>query len=275
MRLGWYFGQGLRYRAGVNRQPRHYVVPVLVTLWLTLFSDDGIPRSEEVIELSTLAIIPARAGSKGIPGKNKRLMCGQPLIAWTIAAAQAAHSVDEIVVSTDDEEIADIAVGMGISVPFLRPAELAQDDTPGIEPVLHTLSLMRDFDSVVLLQPTSPLRTSADIDAIVDLANVRQANSVVSVCVNMKPIQWNFIIQAGGNLTPLLDHDPILRRQDAQMTYALNGALYYFEVPWFLKAKKFFDDETLGFIMPRERSIDIDTAFDWMIAELLCEQLSG
>ena len=230
-------------------------------------------KSEEVVELSTLAIIPARAGSKGIPGKNKRLMCGQPLISWTIAAAQAAHSVDEIVVSTDDEDIADIAISMGINVPFLRPAELAQDETPGIEPVLHTLSLMPDFDSVVLLQPTSPLRTSADIDAIVDLANVRQASSVVSVCVNVKPIQWNFTIQAGGNLTPLLDENPILRRQDAKMTYALNGALYYFEVPWFLEGKRFVDDETLGFIMPPERSIDIDTAFDWVIAELLCAQL--
>jgi CMP-N-acetylneuraminic acid synthetase len=128
---------------------------------------------------------------------------------------------------------------------------------------------MRDFDSVVLLQPTSPLRTSADIDAIVDLANVRQASSVVSVCETKEPIQWNFMIQAGGNLTPLLDHDPILRRQDAQSAYALNGALYYFEVPWILEGKKFLNDETLGFIMPPERSIDIDTKFDWMVAEFL------
>jgi len=225
-----------------------------------------------VIELSTLAIIPARAGSKGIPGKNKRMMCGQPLISWTIAAAQSAHSLDEIVVSTDDEEIADIAVGMGISVPFLRPAELAQDDTPGIEPVLHTLSLMRDFDSVILLQPTSPLRTPADIDSIVELASVRQVSSVVSVCEAKEPIQWNFMIQAGGNLKPLLDDNPILRRQDAQTTYTLNGALYYFELPWFLNGKKFLDAETLGFIMPPERSIDIDTEFDWLVAEFLLDR---
>ena len=219
--------------------------------------------------MSTLAIIPARAGSKGIPGKNKRLICGQPLIFWTIAAAQAACSLDEIVVSTDDEEIADIAVSLGISVPFLRPPELAKDDTPGIGPVLHALSLMRDFDSVVLLQPTSPLRTPADIDAVVELAGVRQASSVVSVCETKEPIEWNFTIQADGNLKPLLDHDPIQRRQDAQMTYTLNGAVYYFEVPWFREGKKFRDDETIGFIMPPERSIDIDTDFDWLIAEFL------
>ena len=89
-------------------------------------------------------------------------MCGQPLISWTIAAAQAARCFDEIVISTDDEEIADIAVSMGLSVPFMRPAELAQDDTPGIEPVMHVLSRMSGFDSMVLLQPTSPLRTPAD-----------------------------------------------------------------------------------------------------------------
>jgi CMP-N,N'-diacetyllegionaminic acid synthase len=222
-----------------------------------------------VVELSTLAIIPARAGSKGIPGKNKRLMCGQPLVSWTIAAAQAARCFDEIVVSTDDEETADIAVSMGLSVPFLRPAELAQDDTSGIEPVLHVLSRMSGFDSMVLLQPTSPLRTPADIDSAVELARDGHARSVVSVCEAKEPIQWNFTIQADGNLKPLLAHDSILRRQDAQVTYALNGALYYCEVQWLLEGKTFFDAKTLGFVMPPERSIDIDTEFDWLIAEFL------
>ena len=184
-------------------------------------------------------------------------------------AEQAARCFDEKVGSTDDEETIDIAVSMGVSIPFLRPAELARDDTSGIEPVLHTLSLMRDFDSVVLLQPKSPLRTSDDIEAIVDLANVKQASSAVSVRQTKEPIEWNFTIQAGGNLLPLLDDNPILRRQDAQTTYTLNGALYYFEVPWFLEGKKFLDDETLGFSMPPERSIHIDTKFDWVVAELL------
>jgi len=231
--------------------------------------EDRLRKCEEVIELSTLAIIPARAGSKGLLGKNKALMCGKPLISWTIAAAKAARSLDEIVVSTDDEEIADIAVSMGVNVPFLRPTELAQDDTPGIEPVLHALSLMPDFDSAVLLQPTSPLRTPDDIDAIIDVARDGQARSIVSVCETKEPIQWNFTIQADGSLRPLFDGDSIQRRQDTQTTYTLNGALYYFELPWFLERKNFLDDETLGFIMPPERSIDIDTDFDWLVAEFL------
>jgi len=225
--------------------------------------------------MRTLGLIPARAGSKGIPGKNKRMMCGQPLISWSIAAAQAAHSIDEIVVSTDDEEIADIALGLGIKVPFMRPPELAQDDTPGVDPVLHALTLMKGFDSVVLLQPTSPLRTSADIDAIVATAVTRRASSAVSVCETKEPIQWNFTIQADGSLRPLLEGEMIHRRQDAVRTYTLNGALYYFEIPWFLEGKKFMDGETLAFLMPHERSIDIDTTFDWMVAEFLCGRLNG
>jgi len=219
--------------------------------------------------MRTLGLIPARAGSKGIPGKNKRMICGQPLISWTIAAAQEAESLDEVVVSTDDEEIADIAMGLGINVPFMRPSELAQDDTPGIEPVLHALSIMEGFDSVVLLQPTSPLRTSTDIDAIVELAIAQSATSAVSVCEVKEPIHWNYTIQSEGNLKPLLDGEIFHRRQDANLIYTLNGALYYFEAPWFLASKRFIDNQTLPYIMPQERSIDIDSEFDWKIAEFL------
>ena len=196
-------------------------------------------------------------------------MCGQPLISWTIAAAQSAHSLDEIVVSTDDEEIADIASSMGIRVPFIRPADLAQDDTPGIEPILHTLSVLKGFDSVVLLQPTSPLRTSADIDAIVAMAVGERATSAVSVCETKEPIQWSYTVQNDGHLKALLDSDTPLRRQDMQKTYTLNGALYYFEGPDNLADKSFVNPETIAYIMPPERSIDIDTMFDWMVAEFL------
>lgn len=222
--------------------------------------------------MTTVAIIPARAGSKGIPGKNKQMLCGKPLISWTIAAAQAAHSLDHIMVSTDDEEIADIALALGVNVPFLRPPELAQDNTSSIEPVLHALSIVDSFDSAVLLQPTSPLRTATDIDAIIDLAIAKAAKSAVSVCESREPIQWNFTIQLGGSLKPLLAGEMINRRQEAGVTYVLNGALYYFDVRWFLTTKKFIDIETLPYIMPQERSIDIDSDFDWMMAEFLLDR---
>jgi len=200
------------------------------------------------------------------------MMCGKPLIYWTIAAAQSAHSLDEIVVTTDDEEIADIALSMGISVPFLRPTELAQDDTPGIEPILHALSFVEGFDSVLLLQPTSPLRTSADIDAIIAMAVAERATSAVSVCETKEPIHWSYTIQEDGRLKALLDSDQILRRQDAPNNYTLNGALYYFEGPGALAHKTFVNSETIAYVMPPERSIDIDTMFDWMVAEFLLEK---
>jgi CMP-N-acetylneuraminic acid synthetase len=197
------------------------------------------------------------------------MMCGQPLISWTIAAAQSAHSLDKIVVSTDDKEIANIALNMGISVPFMRPPELAQDDTPAIESVLHALSLVKGFDSVVLLQPTSPLRTSADIDAIVELASAQRASSVVSVCTTREPLQWTYTLQDDGTLRPSWAVEMVNRRQDAAATYTLNGALYYLEIPWLLACRTFIDEETLPYIMPPERSIDIDSTFDWTIAEFL------
>jgi CMP-N,N'-diacetyllegionaminic acid synthase len=216
-----------------------------------------------------VGIIPARAGSKGISDKNKLVICGQPLISWTIQAAQMADSVDEIVVSTDDEEVAEIARALGVEVPFMRPPELAQDNTPMIDTVLHVLSLVEGIDSVILLQPTSPMRTPADIDAIVELALVQRATSAVSVCETKGPINWNYTIQEDGKLRPLLEGKKVHRRQDAQLTYSLNGALYYFEVPWILESKTFIDNETWPYIMPQERSIDIDSEFDWKIAEFL------
>jgi N-acylneuraminate cytidylyltransferase len=113
--------------------------------------------------MSLLALIPARGDSKEIPRKNIKEFCGKPLIAWAIEAAQKASGIDRIVLSTEDHEIAEVAQKWGAEVPFMRPAELAGDDTPGIEPVLHALEQLPTFDEVLLLQPTSPLRTAEDI----------------------------------------------------------------------------------------------------------------
>lgn len=217
--------------------------------------------------MSTLGIIPARGGSKGIPDKNKRIMCGEPLIAWTIRAAQNANSVDEIVLTTDDEEIAEIARDLGVVVPFMRPAGLAQDDTPGIDPILHALSMVQGFDATMILQPTSPLRTATDIDAVAALA--KKASSVVSVCLNREPIQWSFTIEGNGSLKQVWSGDMAVRRQDVPETYALNGAVYFCDIPWLLSGGSLIGNNTVPYVMPPERSVDIDTNFDWMIAEFL------
>lgn len=214
-----------------------------------------------------VAIVPARAGSKGVPKKNSRIIGGQPLISWTILAAQRAQNVDEVIVTTDDEDIAKIARGLGVNVPFMRPAHLAQDDTPGIEPVMHALSVTKGFDAAVLLQPTSPLRTTADIDAAIELAQV--GRSVVSVCETREPIQWAFEIKQNGSLERVWSGELATRRQEVPTTYTLNGAVYFFEIPWLLTGGTLIDQDTLAYVMPPERSIDIDSDFDWLVAEFL------
>src|SRR5260370_5875896 len=152
-----------------------------------------------------LALIPARSGSKGIPYKNIASVGGRPLIAWTIAAARAATRVNRIVVSTDDPDIAQVSEALGAEVPFLRPAEMAQDDTPGTVPLLHALGWLEEHEAyrpelVMLLQPTSPLRSSVDIEAAVELLRDRNADAVVSVTPVSHHPQWMKRVEDGDRL---------------------------------------------------------------------------
>lgn len=238
--------------------------PVLIQVRSNLTVDPWI-RGEA--GLLVLAIIPARAGSKGIPGKNKRLICGKPLVAWTILAAQKASCVDKIIVSTDDEDIAEIARGLGVEVPFMRPREIARDDTPGTVPVQHVLSVIKGYETAVLLQPTSPLRTAKDIDGLV--GSLGEFPSVVSVSSTTEPIEWTFTLRNDGSLKPISKKGVPPRRQVTSPTFTLNGAIYYFDIQWFLRIGAFIDAKTMAYIMPRNRSIDIDSEFDWKIAEFL------
>jgi N-acylneuraminate cytidylyltransferase len=226
-----------------------------------------------VIENSTvLAIIPARGGSKGVPRKNIRDVAGKPLIGWTIEEAKKSGYIDRLVVSTDDQEIADIAVWWGGEVPFLRPAELARDDTPGIAPVIHILTTIQPaYDLVVLLQPTSPLRTVEDIDGAIALMVNKNANACVSVVEPDKSPYWMYSMDGSDHLIPLLEGD-YARRQDLPPVYALNGAVYVARVNWLLKKQVFVSDETVAYIMPKDRSIDIDTETDLAISTII---LSG
>ena len=222
--------------------------------------------------MKTLALIPARGGSKGIPRKNIRSLAGKPLIAWTIQAALACPQIDSVVVSTDDLEIAEISRHWGAQVPFMRPAELAQDDSPSMDTVFHALQQLPGFDAVLLLQPTSPLRSAADIQGCLELALARRACSVVSVCAPASSPYWMYTLDANDRLKKLIDSGDITRRQDLPPAYALNGALYFAATDWLRHSKTFLNDETTAYLMPPERSLDIDTPLDWKIAELLLSE---
>lgn len=216
-----------------------------------------------------LGLIPARGGSKGLPRKNVLPLAGKPLIAWTIEAAHAASTLDRVVLSSDDDEIMRVTEAFGCEVPFRRPAHLAADDTPGIDSVLHALDALEGFDYVVLLQPTSPLRIAEDIDKAVQLCVISGAPSCVSVVAVDKPPQWMYSMEEG-LLRPILASEiKLTRRQEAPPVYALNGAVYVADVESLQHTRSFVTEETVGYVMPPERSGDIDTVLDLAWCELL------
>ena len=223
--------------------------------------------------MSLLALIPARIGSKGILKKNIKLLSGKPLIAWTIEAAKKTKYIDRIVVSTDDIEISNIAKNYGAEVSFIRPRKLATDKAASIDVVLHAIQNLPKFDWIVLLQPTSPLRTPSDIDGIFDFCLKNKAVSAVSVSESLSHPYWIFKKDKSSRLTPFISNRPkIFRRQDLPKTYTLNGSLYLAKVKWILKHKSFVKKETLGYVMTHENSLDIDTLEDWKWAEYLIKK---
>ena len=219
-----------------------------------------------------LGIIPARGGSKGVPRKNLRLLAGRPLIAWTIEAAKESSLLDRVILSSEDDEIMETARRHGLEVPFKRPPELARDDTPGILPVLHALEMLssENYTHVVLLQPTSPMRNSEDIDGAIRLCIDRAAPACLGVCEAPHPPWWMFGMDADRKLSPLMAAKDIpLRRQDAPKAYQLNGAIYVAEIGFIKSSKGFIGPESLGYAMPGERSLDIDSELDILLAESL------
>ena len=222
--------------------------------------------------MKILGLIPARGGSKGIPRKNIKPLADRPLIAWTIEAALRSNLLDAVAVSTEDEEISEVSRRWGAQVPFRRPLELAKDDTPGIDTVLHALDQLPSFDAVLLLQPTSPLRTTEDIDACLRLADEMRASSVVSVSEPETHAYWMYRLGADRRLRALMDVEPVSCRQELPPIYALNGALYFSRSDWLREQRAFTTTETVAYVMPAERSVDIDTLLDWKLAELLLKE---
>jgi len=230
-----------------------------------------------------LGVITARGGSKGIPGKNIKELGGKPLIAYTIEAAHASGVFDRVIVSTDDEKIAEIAKAYGCEVPFMRPAELAADNTPHISVLQHAVSLLKEKenyipDYVMILQPTAPLRTSMHIKEAVDLLQASGSDSVVSVSEvpgHHHP-QWQFTIDENsrmGIFTGEPFSDIVRRRQDLSKTYTRDGAIYCFKTELLDgENPNFYGDHVTAYVMKSEDSVNIDTVEDWHKAENLLQK---
>lgn len=223
-----------------------------------------------------IAIIPARSGSKGLKDKNIKNLNGKPLIAYTIEAAVKSGVFKDIIVSTDSREYAKIAEKYGAEVPFLRNEELAEDTSSTndvIEDVIIKLKeLGREYDNVMILQPTSPLRGIDDIKNSVKLLEGKNANAVVSMCeCEHSPLLSK---ELGGDkkLDGFLSDLNSTRRQDIKKYYRLNGAIYLLNIHYFLKYKNFYKQNSYAYIMDKVTSIDIDDIYDFKFAEMIIKE---
>jgi pseudaminic acid cytidylyltransferase len=220
-----------------------------------------------------LAIIPARGDSKRLPRKNILEFSGKPLIAWTIEAALSSKYIDRVVVSTDSQEIANISKKYGADVPFMRPDELATDEATSIDVVIHMLeeleNLHEKYDYILLLQPTSPLRTAKNINDSIKLLQERNSDAIISVCeAEHSPLWCNKI--PNDDLSNFLD-ESILNKpsQELEKYYRLNGAIYLCSVEKLKKEATFFiKNNCIAYKMEQKNSIDIDTKLDFDLAEL-------
>lgn len=225
-----------------------------------------------------LGLITARAGSKGLPGKHLLPLGNKPLLQWTCEAALAAKSLSRVILSTDGQDIADCAQQAGVDVPFLRPAELAGDDTPHVDVVLHALDWWQEHENtqlsyLCLLQPTSPFRTVEDIDVAAELLLQKRAPAIVGVTEATDHPYLTQQLNDQGQLTPFIEHNlTYARRQDLPPAYVINGAIYIIAVDVLRQTRSFLPPQTLAYIMPRKRSIDIDCDTDLMLARAVLDQ---
>lgn len=222
--------------------------------------------------MNILALIPARGGSKGIPKKNSRLFCGKPLVAYSIEAAKGAASVSRVIVDTDSQEIADISRRHGAEVPFLRPSELAGDAAKVVDSVMYLLAKLKADEGyepthVLLLQPTSPLRTAEDIENAVTLMKKRGANNVISVCRTE-----SLLITKGDDdkLVMLNSELASANRQQAPKYYKFDGSMIYLiETGVLLRDRSFAGGEPYGYEIARWRAIDLDEPQDFVLGEFI------
>lgn len=230
--------------------------------------------------MKNLAIIPARSGSKGLKDKNIKLLNGKPLLAYTIEAAIDSALFDEIMVSTDSEEYAAIAQQWGASVPFLRSEILSNDVASSWDVVKEVIekykSIGTEFDTVALLQPTSPLRSSSDIISGYDLMKKKEANFIVGVCEMDHSPLWSNTISENLSMENFIKPEVVkLPRQIIPTYYRINGALYIVKVDYLMKTSNIYGDLSFASIMKKENSIDIDDQMDFLIAEVFINEKYG
>lgn len=220
-----------------------------------------------------LGIVPARGGSKGLPGKNVRPLAGRPLLEYTARAARASGVIDRLVLSTDSPEIGDVGRRAGLEVPFLRPAALAADDTPMLPVVLHSLDALAatgwTADILVLLQPTSPLRRAEHIRNAVNLLRETEADSVVTVIEVPRHLSPDYVMKIeDGRLRPFLPEGArVMRRQDARPAYSRDGTVYACWVRTIERFGSLYGDDCRPLLIDARDSLSIDSSADWEAAE--------
>lgn len=228
-----------------------------------------------------LAIIAARGGSKGLPRKNLRMLEGLPLVAWPILAALGARSVNRVIISTDDNEIATAARAVGADVPFMRPAYLANDTASSMDVVLHALNFLEaqgeKYEHVILLEPTSPLTESSDIEAA--LSQLRASSEIADSIVGISHIEamhpeYDVIIGPKGLIRPYTskNFNSLPRRQDIEKIYFLEGSVYISKVEAFLKNRTFYHERTIGYEVPRWKSLEVDDLLDFYMVETVMKK---
>lgn len=232
---------------------------------------------------SVLAIIPARGGSKGLPQKNILHLCGRPLLGWPIRAAKNSMYIDRVIVSTDDKKIARIAKDQGAEVPFLRPSELALDTSTTISVLEHAIAFTKregwNYDYCLLLEPTSPLTESADVDEALEKLDSKRniADSIVGVSkVKATHPDFDVVIDKTGLIKPYLygGFSKAGRRQDLKELYFFEGSLYLSDTNSLLENNGFYHERTLPYIVPRWKSIEVDEIVDLICIEAIMKNIN-
>lgn len=219
-----------------------------------------------------IAIVPARGGSKGLPGKNIKDLLGKPMIAYTIEEALKSKFISEVIISTDSREIEEVAIKYGAKSHFLRPDYLANDNAKAIDNYIYTIDrLNKDFGysikNFVVLQPTSPLRKVEDIDGAIRLFQDKKADSVISYTEEYHPVEWHKYVTKDGKFENIFE-EKLLNRQENKKSYFPNGAVFVFDYK-LIKQGIYYNENSYAYIMPRLRSVDIDTIEDFKYAEFL------